>query len=185
VYNSRTKCRIYFHVSIGCDPGLSQEAPFTFRDFGHREFEMQGSRILRHPETRNPIHTKPAPGFHLPGLRVPGFHDVWRRGFIPFGFLGAATPKPIYLLGSFRGFASREFAICEDKGFSLGYPGAETPKYQTLATLYHFGVSHIGISRYARTRGLASRIFGSRNSEAHISTKLTSGFRKSGFRDVQ
>jgi hypothetical protein len=74
VYNSRTKCRIQFHVSIGCDPELSQEAPFAFRDFGNRGFEMQGSRVLRlfKPRNRKSYSHQAASGFHLPG-----FHDIY------------------------------------------------------------------------------------------------------------
>jgi hypothetical protein len=47
----------------------------------------------------------------------------------------------------------------------LGFPGAETPKHQTLNMLHYFGVSSIGISGCATTGGLAPGFPGSRNSE--------------------
>jgi hypothetical protein len=66
----------------------------------------------------------------------------------------------------------------------------QTPKPKILFTLSRFGISPTGtsrteISRCAKTRGLAPGFLRSRNSEAHIYTKLISGFHKSGFRDVR
>jgi hypothetical protein len=128
MYNSSTKRRLHLHVIIGYDPGLSQEAPFTFRDFRNHigTSETRSSKYKRveffdssNPETQNPIHTKTLWDFTY-------WDFAYREdeGFIPFSSLGVETLKPIYLLGSFRGFASRGFAICEDMRSCACVPGS-------------------------------------------------------------
>jgi len=47
----------------------------------------------------------------------------------------------------------------------LSFPDAEMMKHQILATLYHVGVSPIGISQLVNTRKLTLRIPRCRNAE--------------------
>jgi hypothetical protein len=96
---------------------------FTLSRFGISPTGTSGTRISRCAKTRGlaprfpksqnseaHIYTKIISGF-----RKSGFRDVCRQEVSHLGFPGAETPKPIYTLSSFRGFASRDFAMCVDK----------------------------------------------------------------------
>jgi len=62
-----------------------------------------------------------------------------------------------------RGFAYRDFATGEDEGSCPWV--SRLPKRWNLFTLNWFGVSHIEISRLAKTRGLALGFTGCQNTE--------------------
>jgi hypothetical protein len=97
--------------------------PFRVSHTGRR-----GVHTLRFPGCRNTethISTKLISGF-----RKSGFRDMRRQ---EVSHLSSQEPKLrslSTLLSSFRGFANRDFAICEDRGLTLAleFPGAETPK---------------------------------------------------------
>jgi hypothetical protein len=86
-----------------------------------------------------------------------------------------------------RGFAYQDFATGEDEGSCPWV--SRVPKRRNPFTLHRFGVSHTGISRLAKMRGLTLWFPGCRNTETY-SRKTThlqsaSGFRVPGFRDLR
>jgi hypothetical protein len=110
------------------------------------------------------------------GVRVSGFHDLRRQGFLPFGFPDAETPK------------RRPAATCPSDGrrrpsakingrdlFGMINGHDQIPAFLNLIhTSRHFGVSVIGISRLAKTRVLALWFPGCRNAEALTSSHVYS-----------
>jgi hypothetical protein len=108
-----------------------------------------------------------------------------KTGSLAPGFsLGAETPKPVYIAKLISGFHKSGFRDWRVQGnLPLGIPGVETN--QNLFTLYHFGVSHIGISQLANTRKLTLGIPGCRNAETSKSIHALSfrGFSYRGFRN--
>jgi hypothetical protein len=64
-----------------------------------------------------------------------------------------------------RGFAYRDFTTGEDEGSCPWV--SRVPKRRNLFTLNRFGVSYTGISRLAKTRGLALGFPGCRNAETY------------------
>jgi len=129
VDNSRTKCRIYFHVSIGCDPRLVKRHLSHFRtsETGSSKYKLVESFDTSKPE----ILFTPSllQDFTYLEFAYWDFMMYEDEGSYPLVSQVPQHRSP-YLLGLFRGFVIREFTICEDKGFSLGYPryqNAELP----------------------------------------------------------
>jgi hypothetical protein len=110
---------------------------------------------------------------------------VRKQGVSHLGFPGAETPKPIYTLSSFRGFASRDFTMCADKG-SRTLVSWE-PKLRS-PYIYTKLISGFRKSRFrdVRRQGVSHLGFPEPKLRSpYIYTKLILGFRKSGFRDVR
>jgi hypothetical protein len=123
----------------------------------------------------NPFGTPPS--YHMTLSCDLGLIHRARRGFVyqdfvtcenggvlPFGFLGAETPKLIHAK-PIRGFVYRDFATCENEGsFPLV---SRVPKCRNLFMLNRFGVSYTGISQLVKMRGLSLWFPMCRNAETY------------------
>jgi hypothetical protein len=149
-----------YHKTLSGDLGLIHRARrgFVYRDFVTCENEGSCPLVSRVPKRRN-LFT-----LNRFGVSYTGISRLAKRGVLPFGFPGAETPKPIHAKPIW-GFVYRDFATGEDEGsFPLV---SRVPKRRNLFTLNRFGVSYTGISRLAKTRGLALWFPGCRNAETY------------------
>jgi hypothetical protein len=136
--------------------------PSGFRDMRRQEVShlgFPGAETPKH-QTLNMLHY-----FRISSIGISGYATT--GGLAP-GFPGSRnseTPNSKHA-PLFSGFPPSGFRDMRRQEVShLGFPGAETPKHQTLNILHYFGISSIGISGYATTGGLAPGFPGSRNSE--------------------
>jgi hypothetical protein len=159
--------------------------PFTLHRFGISHTGISHIRISQHAKTR--VHTLWFPGYRnaethshftdsgyrIPGFRISGFRNMRRQGFIPFGFPGTETLKPIHT------------SPIRDSHTGISHIGISNGNPFTFTASGYCRDFTYGILQHAKTWGSYHWVSRELKLRNPIYTKLFSGFRMSGFHNVR
>jgi hypothetical protein len=145
-----------------------------FRKSGFRDWRVQGNLPLGIPGAETPKHHTLSTLYSFRGFASRDFGTASTRE-LTLRYPGCRNTETPNSNPRYTHFGVSQVGISDMRvqgNLPLGIPGAETPKHQTLSTLYHFGVSQVGISGLASTRNLPLGIPGAETPKHQTLTTL-------------